>query len=225
MAALTRIRRAALRALAPALALALAGCTNPFAPAQPVPPSSGGIVEDYSTTARLLSTLVAAVQAKGPAGRQAWVNAMADSTGPGTRAFYAFADPQVLSKWNLNAPVDAPDPWDLELEKLFYDKFTGLFPYDYAMSFDPDLTSPSDEIDDVAGTALLHRKYYVAAGAPSGSIWIAIGYVDLYLVKYDGRWWVTRWQDRLDPQVGVDPTDPQNVTLGWRRFESVSSTG
>jgi hypothetical protein len=47
--------------------------------------------------------------------------------------------------------------------------------------------------------------------------------VDLVLVKYDGRWWILRWEDRLDPLIGVDPVDQDNRTLGWRRLDSVSS--
>lgn len=224
MAALIRPRAATLLALVGALALAVSGCVNPFEPATPEPPDSSGVVEDFSTIDRLLSTLVAAMENKGQAGRQAWANAMADSTGPGTRAFYAFHDPLVLSAWKLSSPVEPPEPWNLELERLFYDKFTALYNYDYVMVFDDDLTSPSDEIDESAGTALLHRQYFVAASVPSGAVVIAIGYVDLYLQKYDGRWFVTRWQDRLDPEIGVDPVEPESYTFGWRRLDSASSS-
>lgn len=91
------------------------------------------------------------------------------------------------------------------------------------MVFDADDTSPNDLIDETAGTALLHRKYYVAATASTTTLIVAVGYVDLYLVKYQGRWYVLRWEDRLDPLIGVDPVDPNNRTLGWRRLESVAS--
>lgn len=223
MAALIRLLRRAAPAALAALALAVSGCTNPFAPATPEPPDPSGIREDFSTPAKLLQTLEAAIANKGPAGRLAWTDAMADSTGPDTRAFYAFQDPRVLSAWLLSSPVAPPDPWTLELEKRFYDKFVTLYDGEYAMAFDTDDTSPNDVIDESAGTALLHRKYYVAATVSNSAVIIAIGYVDLYLVKYDGRWFVIRWQDRLDPLVGVDPAEPDSRALGWRRLESVSS--
>lgn len=215
--------RRAVPALLAALALAVAGCANPFTPATPEPPDENGVVQDYSTPAKLLSTLAAAIESKGPAGRLAWTDAMADSTGPSTRAFYAFHDARVLSAWKLSTPVAPPDPWDLELEKRFYDRFIALYNGAYVMVFETDNTSPTDVVDETAGTALLHRKYYVAADVSGAAAVFAIGYVDLNLVKYQDRWFVTRWQDRLDPLIGVDPADPDNVTLGWRRLESVSS--
>lgn len=225
MAALTRIPGRAARPLLLALALAIAaaGCTNPFAPATPESPDAGGIVEDFSTPAKLLGTLEAAMGNKGPSGRLAWRDAMADSTGAGTRAFYAFQDPRVLSAWRLSSPVTPPDPWTIDNETRFYDKFIGQFDGEYVLVFDKDDTSPKDDIDESAGTALLHRKYYVGATASSTTLIVAIGYVDLYLVKYQGRWFVVRWDDRLDPLIGVDPADPNNRTLGWRRLESAAS--
>lgn len=223
MAALTRASRRLAWPVLAALALAVSGCVNPFQPATPEPPDPSGIREDFSTPPKLLATLKAAIENKGQAGRLAWADAMADSTSPATRSFYAFHDPRVVSAWRLSSPVPPPEPWNLELERRFYDRFVALYSYEYLMEFDDDDTSPNDVIDDGAGTALLHRKYYVAASVPSSPVIIAIGYVDLYLAKYDGRWFVVRWEDRLDPQIGVDPSDPDNRSLGWRRLESVSS--
>ena len=91
------------------------------------------------------------------------------------------------------------------------------------MTFEPDSTSPLDNIDNVAGTALLHRHYTVTAKTSSSTAIIAIGYVDLVLVRYDGRWWVLLWEDRLDDAIGVDPVIKDNRTIGWRRLDSVSS--
>ena len=73
MAALIRIFRRAAGPLLVALALAVAGCANPFAPATPEPPDPSGITEDFSTPAKLLNTLVAAMENKGEAGRLAWI--------------------------------------------------------------------------------------------------------------------------------------------------------
>jgi len=223
MAALIGTLRRAAGPLVAVCALALAGCANPFEPATPEPPDENGVVQDYSTPAKLLATLIAAIENKGPSGRLAWADAMADSTGPGTRAFYAFHDPLVLSAWRLSSPVAPPEPWDLELEKRFYDRFIALYDGEYVMAMDSSSTAPNDVIDESAGTALLHRKYYVATTISGSDLVIAIGEADLYMVKYDGRWFVIRWEDRLDPLIGVDPVEPDNVTLGWRRLESVSS--
>lgn len=225
MATLTRLRRrtAAAGLAAAALAIMLAGCANPFEPAKPEPPDPSGFTPDFTTPPKVLITLADALANKGPAGRLAWADAMADSTGPGTRGFFAFHDPLVLSAWRLSSSVPTPDPWKLENERRFYDWFVARYDGEYSMVWDRDDTSPIDDIDDAAGTALLHRKYYVAATPSTTTLIIAIGYVDLYMVKYDGRWFVTRWQDRLDPLIGVDPVDQDNRTLGWRRLESSSS--
>ncbi len=222
MAALTRILRGAALPLLGVLALGSAGCVNPFTPATPESPIGNSVVEDYSTPDKLLSTLIAGMNDKGPSGRLAWTNAMADSTDANTRAFYAFHDPLVLSAWTLSSPTPPPDVWDLDLERQFYDKFVARYSGDYQMLFGPDNDSPSDEPG--TDTWLLHRRYFIYSVETNGQqATIAQGYVDLYLVKYDGRWWVVRWQDRLDPTVGVDPTDQTSYTLGYRRLESLSS--
>jgi hypothetical protein len=224
MAALNRLVRRVAWPLLTVFALSGAGCTNPFKPATPEPPDPGGVPEDFSSPERLLATLELAIEDKGSStGRLAWANAMADSSGPGTRNFVANHDPRVLSEWLLSSPVPPPSPWGLYEERRFYDKFVTVYPKEYAMTFAPDSTSPLDIIDESSGTALLHRRYNVTANTSSSTAVIAIGYVDLVLVKYDGRWWVLRWEDRLDDAIGVDPVDKNNRTIGWRRLDSVSS--
>lgn len=223
MAALTRPLRAASALAALAAALLAAGCANPFEPARPQPPDSGGITVDFSSPEKLVETLDAALENRQTAGRQAWLDALADSSGPGTRAFYAFPDPRVLADWRQSSSVPPPDPWDRGQESLFFDDFVNLFPADYDVTFEEDLTSPADDIDNAAGTALLHRRYVVETTVANATVAIAVGYVDLYLVRYDGRWFVTRWDDRLDGNIGVSPQNPENRTLGWRRLDSVSS--
>ena len=225
MDALTRLRTPRAGAIAAALlvtGLVLAGCTNPFKPATPEPPDQSGLVADYSTPAKLLSTLQAAMQTKGPAGALAWVDAMASPSGPFAPGFRAVHDPRVLDKWKLSSPVAPPEPWDYDLEKAFYNNFTSrVYPsYDFVMLFDRDDNSVDDEIDEAAGTATLHRFYYIAAALQDGAKIVAIGFVDLSLVKDQGRWYVLEWKDRVDPTIGVDPSDEDNVTLGWRRLEN-----
>ena len=56
MAALTRVPGRAARPLLVALAIAIAGCANPFEPATPEPPDPSGLTADYSTPAKLLGT-------------------------------------------------------------------------------------------------------------------------------------------------------------------------
>lgn len=214
------LRHAALPALA-ALAVALAGCVNPFRPATPEAPTSTTVKEDFSTPEHLLATLVSAMEDKGTAGRLAWANAMADSSGPNTRAFYAFMDPVVLSDWGQTSGIDAP-VWDLDLERQFYDRFGALTSGAYQMTFSADNFSPSDDIG--TETALLHRHYFVYSIEQDLATPIAQGYVDLYMVYYDGRWWVVRWQDRLDPDVGVNPSDGTSYSLGRRRLDSLAQS-
>lgn len=224
MAALIPHRLGAVRPLALgfALALALSGCTNPFKPATPFPPSSGGLVADYSTPAKLLETLKAAMENKGPAGATAWIDAMASPTGPAPPGFVALPDPLVLDKWNISSQVPPPDPWNYEVEKTFFGSFVSdVYPsYEFVMTFGPDNTSVQDVVDEASGTATLHRHYKIEAQLPAGPKAVAIGYVDLGMVKYGGSWHILLWKDRLDPTIGVNPTDQDNVTLGWRRMES-----
>jgi hypothetical protein len=227
MGALNSLNRALRRFAWPlltVLALSGAGCTNPFEPATPEPPDPGGVPEDFSSPERLLATMELAIEDKGSStGRLAWANAMADSTAPGTRNFVANHDPDVLSAWVLGSPVPPPSPWTLYEERRFYDKFVTVYPKEYTMTFSKDDTSPLDDIKEASGTATLYRRYNVTAKTSSSTAVIAIGFVELVLVKYDGRWWVLRWGDRLDETIGVDPADSDNRTFGWRRLDSVSS--
>lgn len=208
------------------LLLSSAGCVNPFSPAKPPKPDPNAFVEDFRTPSNLLHTIEQAISARSPAGSAGYIDAMADSTTADTRAFYAFHDPAVQRDWANTTHHDPPDPWDLNLERRFYNYLITLpevpADYDYVFVFGEDNTSPADQIDDAGGSALLHRSYaLIAANSKGDSRNIAIGYVDLYLAKYNARWYVYRWQDRLDPAVGV--SDPDNRTMGWRRLDSQAS--
>ena len=209
-----------------ALVLGAAGCVNPFQPATAELPTGPGVVQNFSTPDKLLQTLSDAITIKGPSGRSAYYAALADSTGPSTPAFYAFHYPSVVDAWRLSTLRDPPSPWDLRLEKLFYDylieRFPGLI---YTFTWSHDNSSPTDEFDDAAGTALYHRRYEVQASTPDGltSKWVALGYADLYFQKLNGRWYLYRWEDRLNPADGVDPADPEHPTMGWRRLDSTTT--
>ncbi len=207
-----------------ALALALPGC-HLFRPAEPPPPSGDSVVQDYSTPGRLLNTIADAIADKGPAGQTAYANAFAESTGTTTRAFYAFHFPAVVDNWRAVSQREPPNPWDLALERNFYSYLVGVYEtYDYTFVWDRDGSSPNDEIDDAAGTALLHRFYTLVASSESTSEQkvIAVGYADLYLYRTSGQWAIYRWEDRIDPSVGVTPSDPDELSLGARRLDSQS---
>lgn len=229
-----RHRGAVLALLAPAialLALVLAGCTNPFQPARPELPKGAIVAEDFSSPDSLLATIVRAINAKS-SGRTAYNDAIADSTGTATPAFYAFPDPAVLDDWTRTAQgLSAPDPWDRKLELKCFDYVGNILPqFSYYFVFEPDNTSPSDQIDLVGGTAYVHRHYFLLASSSASASQsvekiIAIGYCDLSLRRVVGRWVLYLWNDRVDPTpgIGVNPTDPDNRSMGRIRLDSSTS--
>jgi len=215
---MNRIPRATGSVALSALALVLfTGCTNPFQPSTPPAPSQGALVEDFRTPEGLLSTIAAAVAAKGAEGAQAYGDAFSDSTSTDTRAYYAFPDPGVEQQW---AAVPHPTVWGKDLEKRFYYYLIAVHAtFTYSMAFAPDY-SRTEVIN--ADSAILHRYYAIQASTPGITRTIAVGYADLYLVKNNGRWSVYLWQDRIDPNVGLTPpTDnPEAYSMGWRRYDS-----
>lgn len=210
-----------------ALGLALvAGCTNPFTPASPEKPNASAIVEDFTTPAGVLNTIALGVMARGVNGRSAYTDSFADSTSPSTPAFYAFHDPAVTDAYVIKSGSQPPD-WTLYYERRFYDYLSIVAPstYTYTFAWAPDNNSPSDQIDLTAGTALLHRYYVLEASSSTVNAVYAVGYADLYLQKVNGRWVLYRWQDRVDPTVGVQPADGTGFSIGYRRLDSLSSSG
>jgi hypothetical protein len=162
---------------------------------------------------------------KGSSGRNAYYDALADSTSASTPAFYAFHYPAVVDAWRLTAQRDPPNPWDLRLEKLFYDYLISVLPeFTYVFAWGPDNTAQLDQIDDSAGTALVHRYYELQALSSDGQIQktIAIGFADLYMQKVNSRWVLIRWEDRVNPADGVNPADPDHRSMGWRRLDSTT---
>ena len=234
MATLTSSHRAPrtrprLKGRAAAVLLALAflatGCTNPFAPAKPPATSGGGVIEDYSSPAKLIATLEDAIAAKGD-GASAYINAFADSTGPGDLyGFHAFHDQAVINTYNKTPGHTAPPNWDKTLERQFFSSFMGsvdpTFPF--ALTLDTvDGSQPNEVIDTGAGTALLHRLYTVVASTSNYQENVIIGRCDLYLYKNNGRWYIYRWQDRLDPAIGETPVNSSELSWGRRRLDSLT---
>ncbi len=231
MADLTPPRRPRVRARA-LLALALvwltltggvfSGCRGLFTPAIPEPPSGRPIVVDYRSPDATLRTMAQGIQAKGQ-GASAWLGAFADSSrpedGPG---YHQFFDPNDLAFFQSACGCEAPTSWRNSQEQAFFLEFIGVRPSDdYAILFEEIEQEPDPPAEDAL--AVLHRRYRVLATSPDGNSTriIAIGLVSLTVSKIAAdRWLITRWQDRVDPAVGVNPTDPDQLSLGRRRLES-----
>jgi hypothetical protein len=220
---LLRARRthALLPLIAGALLLAGSGCTNPFTPATPEPPSGAGVPEEFGTIDLLLQTMETAIQARSTSGANAYIAAFAESTTASQRAFRAFHDPAVKAAWLAGSGGQAaPEPWTLALERGLYSELSRIRPNDpYIFLFTPDAQSPGDE-DLGNNVTSIHRKYQLFA-TPNGvdPVVIASGYADLLLL-YDGHnYSILEWHDRLDPDFGVNPPDSQR-SFTYYRLES-----
>lgn len=204
-----------------ATTLLLGGCVNPFAPGTPPAPNGGPFVSNFTTPEKLLDTIAAAISAEGD-GAVAYGDAIADSTSSATPfGFYAVPDAGVLSAWRATPGNSDPyDPGDVRHERLFFsDLLQVLASYDYVFQFASDTYSQNDDIG--AETAVLHRYYQLDATSTDGRLHeiIAVGFADLTVRKYNGRWWLVRWVDRVDPTYGINPPNAYNRTMGARRLE------
>lgn len=207
-----------------AFGLCAAGCTNPFEPAKPPAALSGGVVEDYSTPAKLLQTIADAMAAKSN-GASAYIDAFADSAGSGDLyGFHAFHDQAVINLYNQTPGHSAPADWNKTLERQFFSYFMGAEhpTFSFALVWDKDPDQPNDVPDDGSGTTLLHRRYALEAALNNVQETIIIGRCDLYLYKNGPRWFIYRWQDRVEPSVGPTPAvNKDELSWGERRLESL----
>lgn len=217
--------RPALRASVLALALVAGACANPFKPADPEDPSSSGppVVEDFRTPEALLETIVQAIQNRSSNGANAYLRAFAESTVAGDRAYRSFYDGAVKSNWQSATQLTAPEPWDVTLERNLHTQLSGIRPtYLYQFVWLPDPLSPQDDDPAASDTVQYHRKYTLFAAPENGNPEIiAIGFADLSMQKKEGRWSITRWHDRVDPNVGVNPAATDQRTMSWWRLESL----
>ncbi len=215
-----------------ALALAAAGCVNPFMPATPPPPGAGATVPHlFGTEDQLLGTIEAAFESPGALGRAAYEDALADSTTAETFAFYAFFPPAIVDAYHAATGAYPPDPWDQPHEMIAYDYLTNYivakYPtLKYSFAWTKDNTYSTEDVHEPT-SAILHRRYvYSAHSEDLVTVYkeLAMGYADLYLQKVNGRWYLYRWEDRIDPQspYGPDPVDPENVCMGKRRLDSLT---
>ena len=127
----------------------------------------------------------------------------------------------MLAEWRASPGAGDPyEPGDTRHERLFFSELMGVLEsFEYQFAWGTDTGSERDEIG--AETALLHRYYQLTATSPDGLLFedIAIGYADLTMRKYNGRWWLVRWDDRIDPTIGVNPSNTYNRTMGARRLD------
>ena len=199
------------------------GCDGLFRPAKPEGPALGvtPIRLVYSDPDSTLATMALGIEAKGRNnGRDAYLGGLADSTGPETPAFHQFFDPFVLDNCR-NSPgcVLPPDDWNLLLESPFYGWFSSLRNEEYDLQWIDDPTHPPTD-DDANGIKIRSRKYVVTT-LESHTI-IAQGFADLtFRLSAQGKWQIARWNDRVDPDVGVTPSG-QQFSLGARRIQSRS---
>ena len=124
--------------------------------------------------------------------------------------------------WNAYTGVK-PDDWDLDHEETqFYPAFIALRADTYDMEWLPDEQHPLDETID-SDHVILHRQYEVHSVSSTESLLIAIGYADLYFTRISAsRWALTRWQDRVDPAIGVNPSNEMWRTFGYWRLNATT---
>lgn len=218
-----RIRRFRAAALV-VLGLLAGACVNPFKPADPEPPDTNGVVEDFRTPDDVLATIALALQSRSTNGANAYLHAYAESTVAGDRAFRAYYDGNVRDQWQGDNRLTAPEPWDLNLERNVHTYISGIRPsYGYQFQWLNDPDSQINEDPTLADTVLWHKQYKLFASSPEGNAEIiAIGFADLSFQKKAGRWSIFRWVDRVDPSVGVTPVATDQRTMSWRRLESLS---
>jgi hypothetical protein len=216
------LRRLLSGLLTVALALPL-GCVNPFKPSDPAPPDGNGVAENFQTPDDVLETLRLAVENKSINGENAYINCFADSVAPADRAYRSFYDPAVRQVWQSGTPIPAPEPWNRELERGVPRRLNDIRQnaiYSWQWSRDPFAISDEEGAD----SAQFHRKYVLLATDPSsnnsGEI-IAQGYCDLSFLKIGNRWAIVRWNDRLDPTIGANPSTDQ-YTMTWYRLKSLT---
>jgi hypothetical protein len=199
----------------------LAGCTNPFTPANPDgPPSGDVVVEDFSTIDELLNTMAVALQTRSTNGANAYIHAFAESTTTSQRAFRGFHDPAVKASWLAGSGGQtAPEPWTLINERGLHSELSRIRPNDpYVFQWGPDPDKPNDE-DIAPDVTLIHRKYQLSAVPATGDpVLIVSGFADILVQKDGARYSIIEWRDRVDPKYGVSSVDVRSIT--YERLES-----
>ena len=203
-----------------ACVLALGGC-NLFQPRTPEPPSRAGLRIDYSDPDSTLETLARAIEAKAPGtSLSAYMGGLGDSITAGdAENFIAYFDDRALAVWHGVTGKDPPAEWGPALERQFFGDLPNLSGNRYNFTWLRDVEHPYDE-DPALNVKILHRQYLlIAIPAGGGTVEkLAIGYADLTFIKSNAsnRWVIARWQDRVDPTVGPNPSGGQQSFTALR---------
>ncbi len=210
-----RIRRSAScgAALLSILALAAAGCLNPFLPAHPEPPAAAGSSEsvdiDFTSTEGLLSTMSQAVANKNQGNAfRAYMSAFADSSSQGL-GLRLDLDPDVVQERSVGATKPIPPPNQArQTEATFYNYIVILNAGDYDLSFEPNADA---DVHDAPDHAIIHRTYILSATDNSTAVitQIATGKAEIemrLLPPPSSNWVITRWTDTN--LFGASPADP-----------------
>lgn len=209
------------------MAVLVAGCSNPFLPAQPELPGSDDqnvtVVMDFSTPELVLNTLSAAVAVKDKGnGVAAYLSTFADTLTQGIGAHIEF-DPDVVAERAAAGLGGPPGGWTIEgNEKAFYKYLSAGSAGDYELAWSPILTDDTDDPDH----QVLNRRYSVTASAEDFSSIVSIsqGWASIEMRRISNptvRWVITRWTDHvLDEQTGPDPSDPGLRCFSRLRIDS-----
>ena len=196
------------------------GCRGLFTPSVPEPPSGPPLVVNYNTVTATLNTMAAGIARKSQDGSAAYLGGFADGSVAGSPTYSQTFDPGVIQRCSQTAGCSVP-VWDYQEEIGFYSYLIGIKPtYSYTLLWQVDVAHPDPPSDGV--TAEIHRHYQVITLAPDGitAVQIAIGYADMVFTKIASKWVITQWADRVDPLIGVYPTNLEQLSLGARRLES-----
>jgi hypothetical protein len=192
------------------LAVLVAGC-DLFKPATPEVVTSGcTLLASYALPESCLLYMQIGIEHKDDCGKGVYLGALTD----GFRADFD------LAVWNAYADT-RPAEWDLSFEGEFVSRFIQAYPYPYRMEWleDPDYPIANEDKGDQS--RVLHRHYKVWARKPTAdSLLIAAGYAKLTFTKVPAAGWaLALWEDRVDPDAGFPPTDPDQQSFGQRRLE------
>src|SRR5262245_30580977 len=196
------------------LSLLLAGCTNPFTPSIPEPPSGNAIDEKFGTIDDLFHTMELGISTKSQNGADAYIHAFAESTTTSQRAFRGFHDQDVKGVWLKNSNGQgATEPWLLDNERKLHSKLAGLrqnSDYQFTIVHDDTRFGADDETPPGSDIWFVHRKYKLeAVGSTGEAETIASGFAHMLLVKDGTRFFILEWRDEVDPDYGVNPPGDQ----------------
>jgi len=200
---------------------ALAGCSNPFLPAQAPAPGAGGnsaFTPDYLSSEGVLTTIASAINARGAGiGETAYLAAFADSATQGLGCTFTLDDSVVAER--LRASIVVPT-WRRELEPGFYRYLCTVDPTgDYDVTFLP-TPGKTDEGNDAIDDRVVRYRDYLVTGA---STQVATGSADIemrLITSPTRRWVITAWSDHVRAGLSADTTDPGDFCFSRLRIDS-----